>query len=130
VIVLLGINDLRNRNPREVTADEMIAGYKQMILRAHARGIKIFGGTLLPYENETFTPGAYTPEGEAKRQAVNAWIRTSGAFDAVVDFDAAVRDPAEPRRLLPAADSGDHLHPGEQGYRMMADAIALELFTR
>ena len=129
VIVILGINDIRNRNPAEaVTADDMNAGYKQMILRARARGIKIFGGTLLPYENETFTPGAYTPEGEAKRQAVNAWIRTSGAFDAVIDFDRALRDPSHPTRLLPKYDYGDHLHPSDLGYQMMGDTIDLALF--
>jgi lysophospholipase L1-like esterase len=128
VIVLLGINDLRNRVPAEVTADDMIAGYKQMILRAHARGIRIFGGTLLPFENETFTPGAYTPEGEAKRQAVNAWIRTSGAFDAVIDFDRALRDPSHPTSYLPKYDNGDHLHPSDLGYQLMGDTVDLALF--
>ena len=128
VIVILGINDLRNRNPVEVTADDMIAGYKQMILRARARGLKIFGGTLLPYENETFTPGAYTPEGEVRRQAVNAWIRTSGAFDAVIDFDRALRDPSHPARLLPKYDYGDHLHPSDLGYQLMGDTVDLTLF--
>jgi lysophospholipase L1-like esterase len=128
VIVILGINDLRNRNPIEATAEDMIAGYKQMILRAHARGIKIFGGTLLPFENETFTPGAYTPEGEARRQAVNTWIRTSGAFDAVIDFERALRDPSYSTRLLPEYDYGDHLHPSDAGYRLMGDTIDLALF--
>jgi lysophospholipase L1-like esterase len=128
VIVLLGINDLRNRNPVAVTAEDMIAGYQQMILRVHARGLKIFGGTLLPYENETFTPGAYTPEGEAKRQVVNAWIRTSGAFDAVIDFERALRDPNHPTSLLPKYDYGDHLHPSDLGYQVMGDTVDLALF--
>jgi lysophospholipase L1-like esterase len=129
VIVILGINDLRNRNPVEASAEDMIAGYKQLILRAHARGIKIFGGTLLPFENETFTPGAYTAEGEAKRQAVNAWIRTSGAFDAVIDFERALRDPDHPTRLLPKYDFGDHLHPNDLGYQLMGDTVDLALFN-
>jgi lysophospholipase L1-like esterase len=128
VIVILGINDIRNRNAAEaVSADDMIAGYKQMILRAHSRGIKIFGGTLLPNENETFTVGAYTPEGEAKRVAVNAWIRTSGLFDGVVDFEKALRDPSHPTSLLPKFDCGDHLHPSDLGYKEMGDTVDLAL---
>jgi lysophospholipase L1-like esterase len=130
VIVILGINDIRNRNGNRaeaVTADEMIEGYKQMILRAHARGIKIIGGTLLPNENETFFVGGYTPEGEAKRVAVNAWIRTSGAFDGVVDFEKALRDPSHPTRLLAKFDCGDHLHPSDLGYKEMGDAVDLAL---
>ena len=99
-----------------------------MIVRAHARGIKIFGGTLLPFENETFTPGAYTPEGEAKRQAVNAWIRASGAFDAVIDFDRALRDPTHSTSMLPKYDQGDHLHPSDLGQQVMGDLVDLALF--
>ena len=98
-IVMLGTNDLRNRWAKpeeEVTAEQMIAGLKQMALRAHARGIKIFGGTLTPFEHETFLVGAWTPAREAVRQAVNAWIRDGGAFDAVIDFDKGVRDPEHP----------------------------------
>ena len=131
VVVLLGINDIRNRtqNPAEVvTADEMIAGLHQLTVRAHARGLKIFGGTLLTFENETFNPGFYTPEGEAKRQAVNAWIRESGAFDAVVDFEAGLRDPSHPTQMLPIYDCGDHLHPSDTGYLRMGDYIDLSLF--
>jgi lysophospholipase L1-like esterase len=124
VIVFLGINDIRNRNPQEaVTADEMIAGYKQLILRAHARGIKIYGATLLPNEDES----AYTPEGEVKREAVNNWIRTSGAFDAVIDFEKALRDPNHPTSMLAKYDCGDHLHPNDLGYRTLGDAIDLAL---
>jgi lysophospholipase L1-like esterase len=130
-IVILGINDIRNRwgKPEEVvTADAMIAGLKQLALRAHTRGLKIFGGTLLPFENETFLPGAYTPEREAIRQAVNAWIREGGAFDGVIDFEKALRDPDHPTRMLPVYDCGDHLHPSDLGYHRMGDSIDLSLF--
>jgi lysophospholipase L1-like esterase len=131
VIVVLGTNDLRNRwgkPEEEVTAEQMIAGLKQMALRAHARGIKIFGGTLMPFENETFLVGAWTPAREAVRQAVNAWIRKGGAFDAVIDFDKGVRDPEHPTRILPIYDCGDHLHPSDAGYNRMGDIIDLALF--
>jgi lysophospholipase L1-like esterase len=131
VVVLLGINDIRNRGqkPEEfVTAEAMIAGLHQLTVRAHARGLKIFGGTLLTFEYETFNPGFYTPEGDAKRQAVNAWIREGGAFDAVVDFEAALRDPSHPTQMLPIYDCGDHLHPSEAGYLRMGDVIDLSLF--
>lgn len=131
VIVVLGTNDLRNRWAKpeeEVTAEQMIAGLKQMALRAHARGIKIFGGTLMPFENETFLVGAWTPVREAVRQSVNAWIRDGGAFDAVIDFDKGVRDPEHPTRMLPIYDCGDHLHPSDAGYNRMGDIIDLALF--
>jgi len=131
VIVMLGTNDLRNRWAKpeeEVTAEQMIDGLKQLAVRARTRGIKIFGATLTPYENETFLVGAWTPAREAKRQAVNAWIREGAAFDAVVDFDAALRDPAHPARMLPIYDCGDHLHPSDLGYNAMGDAIDLALF--
>lgn len=132
VIVLIGVNDLRNSSgnaDQVVTAEEMIAGLRQLVVRAHAGGIKIFGGTLLPWENETFNGGFYTPEGEVKRQAVNAWIRESGAFDAVIDFEAALCDPSHPTRMLPEWDSGDHLHPSDPGYLRMAECIDLALFN-
>jgi lysophospholipase L1-like esterase len=131
VIVLLGTNDLRNRWAKpeeEVSAEQMIAGLKQMALRAHAREIKIFGGTLMPFENETFLVGAWTPAREAVRQAVNAWIRDGDAFDAVIDFDKGVRDPEHPTRMLPVYDCGDHLHPSDAGYNRMGDIIDLALF--
>ena len=131
VIVMLGTNDLRNRWAKpeeEVTAEEMIAGLKQMAIRARSRGIKIFGATLTGFENETYLPGAWTPAREAARQAVNAWIRDGGAFDAVVDFDRALCDPEHPTRMLPAYDCGDHLHPSDLGYNRMGDAIDLTLF--
>jgi lysophospholipase L1-like esterase len=130
-IIVLGINDIRNRRGLQeemVTAEEMIGGLAQMAMRARARGIKIFGGTLTPFENETFMPGAYTPEGEAKRVTVNEWIRSGGAFDAVIDFDQALRDPEHPRRMLSIYDNGDHLHPGDDGLVRMGDFIDLALF--
>jgi lysophospholipase L1-like esterase len=130
-IVLLGTNDLRNRWAKpeeEVTAEQMVGGLKQMVLRAQTRGIKIFGGTLTPFENETFLVGAWTPAREAVRQAVNAWIRDGGAFDAVIDFDKGVRDPEHPARMLPNYDCGDHLHQSDGGYNHMGDIIDLALF--
>ena len=133
VILLEGINNIGLPGAfgfpdQVVSAEDIIAGHRQMIDRAHERGLKIFGGTLTPFEGTTF-PGYYTPEGEAKRLAVNEWIRTSGAFDAVIDFDSAIRDPAHPSRMLPVYDSGDHLHPNDAGYQAMADSIRLRLFT-
>jgi len=130
-IVMLGTNDLRNRwrkPEEEATAPAMIAGLKQLALRAHAGGIRIFGATLTPFENETFLVGAWNPEREAVRIAVNTWIRTGGAFDAVVDFDAGLRDPEHPARMLPIYDCGDHLHPSDLGYNRMGDIIDLALF--
>jgi lysophospholipase L1-like esterase len=132
VIVLEGINDIGIPGafgfPTEaVTADQIIEGHRQLVDRAHAKGLKIYGGTLTPFEGTAF-PGYFTPDGEAKRQAVNHWVRTSGAYDAVIDFDKATRDPTHPARLLPAYDSGDHLHPNDAGYEAMANAIDLSLF--
>ncbi|MBV8888596.1 MAG: SGNH/GDSL hydrolase family protein [Alphaproteobacteria bacterium] len=130
-IVMLGTNDIRNRlgRPEEVvSAEAMIAGLHQLALRGQAHGIKMIGGTLTPFENETFFPGAWTPQGEDKRQAVNAWIRDRGVFDAVVDFDQALRDPSHPARMLPVYDCGDHLHPSDAGYQRMGDVIDLALF--
>ena len=135
VILLEGINDigipdlppifgLPPEVLRVVSAEEIIAGMKQIIARARALGLKIYGGTILPFETAIY----FTEAGEEKRQAVNAWIRTSGAFDAVIDFDAAIRDPDNPRRMLPAFDSGDNLHPNDAGYQAMADAVDLSLF--
>lgn len=125
VIVLLGINDIGF--PGTATADEIIAGHRQIIHRAHALGLKVYGGTLTPFQ--AFLPGIYyTADGEAKRQAVNQWIRSSKAYDAVIDFDKALRDPANPAAIRPAFDSGDNLHPNDAGYQAMADAIDLSLF--
>ena len=125
LIVLEGINDIGF--PGTATAEEIIAGHRQIIDRAHAMGLKVYGGTLTPFQ--AFLPGLYyTSEGEAMRQAVNQWIRTSKAYDAVIDFDKAVRDPSNPATIRPAYDSGDNLHPNDAGYKAMADAIDLSLF--
>jgi lysophospholipase L1-like esterase len=132
VTLLEGINDigfptLLGLPAQAVSADDIIDGYRQLIARVHSHGLKIYGATLTPFEG-TIYPGYFTTDGETKREAINHFIRTSGAFDAVIDFDAAVRDPAHPTRMLTAFDSGDHLHPNDAGYRAMADAIDLRLF--
>ena len=132
VIVLEGINDLGHAGTsapasETVSADDLIAGLKQLIERCHEKGVKIFGGTITPFEGTVF-PGYYSPEKDFKRKAVNEWIRTSGAFDGVVDFEKAIRDPASPGRVLPAYDGGDRLHPGDAGYRAMGEAVDLKLF--
>jgi len=132
VIVLEGINDIGHPGqsapmPEEVSAEDIIAGMKQMIERAHEKGLKIFGATLTPFEG-TAIQGYFTPAKEAKRKAVNEWIRTGKAFDGVFDFDKATRDPQHPDRMLAADDGGDHLHPGDAGYKAMAEAIDLGLF--
>lgn len=132
VILLEGINNIGIPGTfglagEQVSADDIIGGHRQLIARAHERGLKIYGATLTPFGGTTI-PGYYTAAGEAKRQAVNAWIRGSGEFDAVIDFDKALRDPANPGRMLAAYDSGDHLHPNDAGYQAMANAIDLRLF--
>jgi lysophospholipase L1-like esterase len=128
LMFLEGINDIGTgaRNPSQaVTAEELIAGHRQIIERARAMGIKVIGCTLTPFEGASY----YSEQGEAVRQALNQWIRTSGAYDAVVDFDAATRDPQNPRRFRPEYDPGDHLHPNDKGYQAMADAVDLKIFT-
>ncbi|HXO03029.1 MAG TPA: SGNH/GDSL hydrolase family protein, partial [Stellaceae bacterium] len=130
-VIMLGTNDLRNRSAKpeeEVNAAQMIAGLKQIALRGQSAGIKTIGCTLTPFWNETFLPGAWNPRREAVREAVNAWLREAGAFDAIVDFDQALRDPENKLRMLPKYDCGDHLHPSDLGYRTMGDAIDLALF--
>lgn len=132
VVVLLGVNDIGHPGTptapasEKVTAADIIAGHSQLIARAHERGLKVYGGTITPFRDDAF--GFYSPENEATRQEVNRWIRTGGAFDAVIDFDRALRDPAAPDRLLAAFDSGDHLHPNDKGNEAMAEAIPLRLF--
>ena len=132
VIVLEGINDLGHPGSgapesETVTADDIVAGLKQMIERAHEKGLKIFGATLTPFEG-TESPGYFTPAKETQRKAVNQWIRTGRAFDGVIDFDKAVEDPGRPGWILPAYDGGDHLHPGDAGYRAMGQSVDLALF--
>ena len=133
VIVQLGNNDIFAIDPSEaVTVDQIIQGHKQLIERAHERGLKIFGCTLNPLQG-FLLPGTdipvWTPANELKRQALNAWIRTSGNYDAVIDFDRVLRDPSQPARILPALDSGDHGHPTDAGYKAMAHSIDLSLFS-
>jgi len=123
VIILEGINDISRSAVDTVTADDIIDGLRQVVERAHERGIVVYGATLTPFERAR-------PENEPKRQAVNQWIRTSGVYDGVIDFDAAVRDPQKPTRMLPQYDSGDSLHPSDAGYLAMANAIDLALFRR
>lgn len=126
VILLEGINDIGRSMIDGVTADDIIFGYRQLIARAHERGIAIFGATLTPAGPRP----NFSPAQEAKRAAVNAFIRTSGEFDGVIDFDAVTRDPANPLQFRPSYDSGDHLHPGDAGYRAMGEAVDLSLLGR
>jgi len=112
--------------PPERTAADLIAGYRQLIARAHANGLKIYGATLTPFEG-TFA-GYYTPAKDEVRLATNDWIRGSGEFDAVIDFEAAIRDEANPRVMRAEYDSGDKLHPGDAGYKRMGDSIDAALF--
>lgn len=135
VIVLEGVNDLGalaragDAPPEEHAAlvERLIAAYQQVIARAHTHGIRAIGATILPYTGSDYYPPG--PANEADRLKVNEWIRAAGHFDAVVDFDHVMRDPAQPDRLLPAYDCGDHLHPSPAGYRAMAEAVPLALFS-
>jgi lysophospholipase L1-like esterase len=124
VVLLEGINDLRSNNP-PATADQIIAGYQQIIDRVHAKGAKIFGATLTPVEGSA----RYTATMEQQRQKLNAWIKAPGHFDGFIDFAKATQDPADPLRFRPDYDSGDHLHPSAAGYQAMANAIDLNLFN-
>jgi lysophospholipase L1-like esterase len=138
VIVFEGVNDLglgygRIEGPLAAlmpppavkpTRDAMIAGYRQLIARAHSKGMKIYGATIAPYEGAAY----YSAEGNAVRQAVNEWMRTGREFDGVLDFDAAFRDPAKPTQMRQDLHAGDHLHGSDAGYRAVADSIDLGLF--
>ncbi|WP_305822027.1 SGNH/GDSL hydrolase family protein [Massilia brevitalea] len=124
--LLIGINDISyspSSNP--IPAADLIAGYRQVIARAHAHGISVIGATLPPWEGFVY----YTPAREAVRRAANSWIRNSGEFDAVADIEAALRDPQDPARILPAYDSSDHLHPNDAGYQAIASAFPLAPFV-
>jgi lysophospholipase L1-like esterase len=126
LVILLGINDLGySSSSAPVTAANLISGYRQLIARAHLRGIAVIGGTLMPFQGA----GYYSAQKDTQRQAVNNWIRTGKELDGVIDFDLAMRDPASPLRLRPAYDSGDHLHPSNLGYQAMANAVPLSLFA-
>ncbi|MFD8545305.1 SGNH/GDSL hydrolase family protein [Streptomyces sp. NPDC059649] len=129
VVVLVGLNDIGfseidlptyKPNP-DRSADELIAGYRELIAGARAAGVRIVGGTILPFKGAEY----HTPGAEAKRRKVNDWIRASGEFDAVADFAAALADPGDPEALAARFDSGDHKHPGDEGYRVMAEAVDL-----
>ncbi len=127
LIILEGINDIggaHGAQGSEKVAADLILVFKDMIDSAHAKGIRVYGATLLPMGGSFY----YTPEHESARDSVNKWIRSSGRFDAVIDLDEGLRDPSDPIHLLPEADSGDHLHPSEAGHRMMAEAVDLTLF--
>jgi lysophospholipase L1-like esterase len=121
IILFEGVNDIG----LGATAASLEAAYPQLVAQAHALGIKVFGATITPFYPHSY----YTPATEAVRQQVNAFIRTSGTFDAVLDFDAAIRDPAAPYQLLAAYDSGDHIHPSLAGLQALANAVNLELLT-
>lgn len=130
IILMIGINDIGFSGgfipigpPDIIAPAELIAGYKQVIARAHAKGIKIIGATMTPFEGSP----TYQPAKEAVRQAANAWIRTGGAFDAVIDFDALLRDPKKPSLLAGRFDSGDHIHPNDAGYQTMGEAVDLSM---
>lgn len=131
VILMESINDIGHPTSaaladQTVTADDIKAGLTQIADRAHAHGLKIYGATLTPFAGTVF-PGYFSPEGEAKRQAVNSFIRTSRTFDGVIDFDAVVRDPDHPDHIQAAYDFGDHLHPNDAGYAKMGEAVDLTL---
>lgn len=123
VILLEGINDIGHGG---VQAQQLIDAMTDLANRAHTRGLRIFAGTLTPFEGA----GYYTPEGEAIRQQVNTFVRSNSIFDGAIDFDKAVQDPQQPARLLPKDDHGDHLHPSDQGYAAMAPAVSLKLFRK
>jgi len=140
VIIFEGVNDLgisyghmsgplaerfKSLAPaHQATAEAMIAGYRQLIDRAHEKGLKVLGATITPYEGAAY----YSPEGEAVRQAINRWIREGHAFDGVLDFDAAIRDPQTPSQIKEGLHAGDHLHGSDAGYQVLAHSIDLTLF--
>jgi len=134
LVILEGINDIGHAGSsapasETVTADDIIVGMKQMIERAHEKGIKVIGCTITPFEGPAnITRGYWTPEKAKVRDAVNEWIRSGKGYDGFIDFDKAVRDPANPTKVLPAFDSGDQLHPSDAGYDAMGKAIDLALF--
>ena len=132
VIVLEGINDFGLGGPMPPSAADVIAGLRQLIERARAHGLKVIGGTLLPFEGTNLAPfpGYYSADKDARRQAVNEWIRTGKAYDGVIDFDLALRDPTHPSQLLPQFKAMDNLHLNDAGYQAMANAVNLALLKK
>jgi lysophospholipase L1-like esterase len=136
VILALGVNDILfpgafTPSSESVSVQNLIDGNRRLIARAHQRGIRVIATTIPPFEGAFFEEPVihfYTSEKEAVRQQVNSWIRTGGEFDGVIDFDKVLRDPARPTQLVPAYDSGDHLHANDAGYMASANAIPLALF--
>jgi len=131
VLILEGINDIQRTTAPEgandpVTVAQLIQAYTQIIKRAHTHGIKVIGATLTPYGGARYD----SPAGEEMVRAVNQWIRTSGNFDAVIDFDRVLQDPANPAAMASKAGSEDHLHPGDAGYQLMGNSIDLHLFAK
>ncbi|MDM0067492.1 SGNH/GDSL hydrolase family protein [Variovorax sp. J31P207] len=134
VVILIGINDIGFSVPEgaagpirgQPAAEEITAGLEQLVQQARARGVKVLLGTLLPFKGSSY----WSKEKESRRDAVNRWIRSRRHVEAVVDFDAAMRDPSDPQALKAAYDSGDHLHPGNAGYAAMADAIDLRALRK
>jgi lysophospholipase L1-like esterase len=122
VVIEMGLNDII-KPPRQPDADKIVGGLRQLVKASHARGLRVVGGTLTPFGGHR----GYERGLDATRQRVNEQIRSGKVFDAVVDFDAALRDPADPKRLRPAYDSGDHLHPSDNGFRAMAEALDLKV---
>jgi lysophospholipase L1-like esterase len=132
VIILEGINDIGQATSfgvaeQAVSTEQLKAGLQQLIDRAHIRGVKVIGATLLPYEGTTFA-NYWNSSGEGQRQAINAWIRDGASLDGVIDFDKAIKDPQKPTWLKAEYDCGDHLHPNDAGYKAMADAVDLKIF--
>jgi lysophospholipase L1-like esterase len=131
LVIMEGINDIGHAtDPSKpydiVTADDLIAGLTQLATRAHTHGIKVYGATLTPFVGAKYQ----SPAGEEMRQAINSWIRTTNQLDGVIDFDKVTTDPTHPGMFLILDDSGDHLHPGDAGYKAMGDSIDLNLFTK
>jgi len=129
LVILEGINDLGNRTSR-AKVDDLIAGHRQLIARAHAQGLKAYGVTMTPFEATTIAPDYWSPEGEAARQAFNRWLRAGGEYDGVIDFEAVLRDPAEPTKVLLKFAAPDRLHPNDAGYEALGNAVDVALFRR
>ena len=130
VVILQGINDIGigAMEGKPVTSAQITAAYQQMIAQARGAGMKVIGATLLPFAG--YAAPYYSAGNNAIRESVNQWIRTSGAYDAVIDFDAIVRDPGNPLQMQAQYDSGDHLHPNDVGYKAMADGIDLSMLQK